>query len=84
MNKKISSILSIIFIVLGAINSGIVILFGLFGSFICGKPFYIINGANDSIPTCTSIFNTNFVLPLLFGICLIMIGIILIILRRKK
>lgn len=84
MKKKVSLILSIILIILGFISSGIVLLFGLFGSFVCGKPFYIINGSNDSIPTCASIFNTDFVLPLLFGICLILIGAVLIVLRRKN
>lgn len=84
MKKKVGLILSIILIVLGAISSGIVLLFGLFGSFVCGKPFYMINGSDGPIPTCVSIFSTDFVWPLLLGGGLILIGVILIIFRRKK
>ena len=81
---KISSILSVILIVLGVINSGLFLLFGLFGSFICGKPFYVISGSEGPIPSCKSIFNTDFVWIILLGICLILIGIVLIVLGRKN
>lgn len=84
MNKKFSLTLSIILIVLGAINSGIFLVFALIGSFACGKPFYVINCGEGPILGCTSIFNTNLVLPILLGICLILIGVILIVLRREN
>ncbi len=84
MNKKFSLTLSIILIVLGAINSGIFLVFALIGSFACGKPFYVINDGEGPILGCTSIFNTNLVLPILLGICLILIGVILIVLRREN
>lgn len=85
MNKKFSLTLSIILIVLGAINSGIFLVFALIGSFACGKPFFAIdNGGEGPILGCTSIFNTNLVLPILLGICLILIGIILIVLRKEN
>lgn len=83
MNKKFSLTLSIILIVLGAINSGIFLVFALIGSFACGKPFYAINGGEGPILGCTSIFNTNLVLPILLGICLILVGVILLVLRRN-
>ena len=84
MKKKVSLILSIILIILGAISSGIVLLFGLFGSFVCGKPFYMISGSDGPIPTCVPIFSIDFVWPLLLGVGLILIGVIFIIFRRKK
>ena len=84
MKKKVGLILSIILIVLGVMSSGIVLLFGLFGGFVCGKPFYMISGSDGPIPTCVPIFSTDFVWPLLLGIGLILIGVILIIFRRKK
>lgn len=83
MNKKFSLTLSIILIVLGAINSGIFLVFALIGSFVCGKPFYVINGGEGPILGCTSIFNTNLVLPILLGISLILFGVILLVLRRN-
>ena len=84
MKKKVGLILSIILIVLGTMSSGIVLLFGLFGSFMCGKPFYMISGAAGPIPTCVSIFSTDFVWPLLLGVGLVLIGVMLMIFRRKK
>lgn len=83
MNKKFSLTLSIILIVLGAINSGIFLVFALIGSFACGKPFYVITDGEGPILGCTSIFNTNLVLPILLGICLILFGVILLVLRRN-
>lgn len=84
MKKMFYLILSIILIVLGIINCSLVLLFGLFGSFMCGKPFYMISSSNDSIPNCVSIFSTDFVWIILLGIVLLLIGIILMIFRRKK
>lgn len=84
MKKKVGVILSIILIVLGVMSSGIVLLFGLFGSFVCGKPFYMISGSDGPIPTCVSIFSTDFVWPLLLGVGLILIGCLFMIFRRKK
>ena len=84
MKKKVGLILSIVLIVLGAMSSGIVLLFGLFGSFVCGKPFYMISGSDGPIPTCVPIFSTDFVWPLLLGIGIILIGVISLNLRKKK
>lgn len=83
-DKKIRNILSIILIVLGAIYSGIFLLFVLFCSFICGKPFYVINGGEGPILNCTSVFNTDLILPILSGICLVLIGILLLVLSSRK
>lgn len=83
MKKIVSLVLSIVLIVLGAISSGIVLLFGLFGSFVCGKPFYMISGSDGPIPTCVSIFSTDFVWPLLLGIGLLIVGIILMFIYKK-
>ena len=84
MNKKSYLIISIISFILGVINCGIVILFSLFGSFMCGKPFYLINGSNGPIPACTSIFNTNFLWLFIIGICLLVFGIIFTILYKYR
>ena len=83
MKKIVSLVLSIVLIVLGAISSGIVLLFGLFGSFVCEKPFYMISGSDGPIPTCVSIFSTDFVWPLLLGIGLLIVGIILMFIYKK-
>lgn len=83
MKNKKYLILSVISFVLGGGSFGIVILFGLFGSLFCGKPFHIVNGSNGSIPACTSIFNTDFIWPFIFGIVLLIIGIVFLIIHRR-
>lgn len=84
MKSKKYLVLGIISLVLGAGSFGIVLLFGLFGGLVCGKPFHIINGSNGPIPACTSIFNTDFVWFFICGISLIVIGTILLLLNKKK
>lgn len=84
MKNKKFVVLGIISLVLGTGSFGIVLLFGLFGGLVCGKPFHIINGSNGPIPACTSIFNTDFVWFFICGICLILIGIVLLILNKNK
>lgn len=84
MNKKSYLVISIISFILGVINCGIVILFSLFGSFMCGKPFYMISGSNGPIPNCVSIFDTNFVWVLIMGFILLIVGILFLILYRRK
>jgi len=84
MKNKKYLILSIISLVLGGGSFGIVVLFGLFGSLVCGKPFHIINGSNGPIPACTSIFNTDFIWPFLIGICLLSVGIIFIFIHKRN
>lgn len=84
MKKKVSLVLSIVLIVLGAISGGIVLLFGLFGSFVCGKSFYMISGSDGPIPTCVSIFSTDFVWVLLLGVILLITGIVLIVIYKNK
>lgn len=83
MKNKKYLILSVISFVLGGGSFGIVILFGLFGSLLCGKPFHIINGSDGPIPACTSIFNTDFIWPFILGIVLLIIGIVLLIVHRR-
>lgn len=82
--KKSYLVISIILFILGGINCGIVVLFSLFGSFMCTKPFYMISGSGGPIPSCISIFKTDFVWPLLVGVVLILLGIIFVILFKKK
>ena len=84
MKKKNYLIVPTILLILGTGSLGIVVLFGLFGGFVCGKPFHIINGSNGPIPACTSIFNTDFIWPLIIGICLLSVGIILMIIYKKR
>lgn len=83
MKKKIYLIISIISYIFGVGICGIFVLFSLFGSLLCGKPFYIINGADGPIPICTSIFITDFVWVLIIGIVLLLIGTIFMILKTK-
>lgn len=83
-NKNIYLVLSIIAFVLGGVNCGIIILFSLFGNFMCGKPFYMINGSNGPIPNCVSIFDTDFIWVLTIGFILLIIGILFLILYRRK
>lgn len=84
MKNKKYLVLGIISLVLGSGIFGIVILFGLFGSLVCGKPFHIIKGGEGPILGCTSMFKTDFVWPFILGICLLVIGIILLIINKKK
>lgn len=81
-NSKIL-VFSISTLILGGICLGITLLFGLFGSFMCGKPFYMISGSNGPIPSCIPIFSTDFVWFLFIGIGLILVGIVFIILYKK-
>ena len=83
MKNKKRLILSVISFIFGGGIFGIVILFGLVGSLLCGKPFYIINGSNGPIPSCTSIFNTDFIWPFILGIVLLIIGIVFLIAHKR-
>ena len=81
--KKLILIISISLISLGIITNVLFLIFSLFGSFFCGKMFYMINGSNGPIPSCVSIFNTDFVYMLLVGIIVLIVGIILIFFYKK-
>lgn len=82
--KTFKTIVSIILIILGCINTGIFLLFSLVGKFICGHFFEVINGSNGPIPTCENIFNTDFVFVLILGIVLLAIGVILLLARGRS
>ena len=81
--KKLILIISISLISLGIITNVLFLIFSLFGSFFCGKMFYMIYGSNGPIPSCVSIFNTDFVYMLLVGIIVLIVGIILIFFYKK-
>lgn len=84
MNKKTYLIISIISFIFGGISLGITMLFALVGNFMCGEPFFMISGSNGPIPSCVSIFNTDFAWLLFAGIVLILVGTIFIILYKKN
>lgn len=84
MKNKIYLILSIISFVLGGGSFGIFLIMALLGSVMCFKPFQIVNGGEGPILSCTSIFNTEYVWPFIIGICLLIVGIILIIIYKKR
>lgn len=83
MKNKKYLILSIISFVLGGGSFAIVVLFGLFGTFMCGKPFYMISGSNGPIPACASIFNTDFIWVILISVILLIAGITLMVVYKK-